>query len=265
MDRVIIITGGSSGIGLAASKFFIKDGDRVYNFSRRPSPDRLAHNIKVDVSDFSQMQNAVNEVITKEGRIDVLVNSAGFSLAAPLEHIEREDYKYLFDVNFFGTLDMIRLVVPHMKEQGGRIINVSSVAALTPIAYDPYYCASKAAINALTESLQPELRTRGIYITSLMPGGTKTPFSYKRKIYDREESLDYYLDQTRAADELFKIEQEGMNAGAVAREIFNLSLFENPPIITATGLKNKLYYHFSRIAPKKLIYSLSMKKYNQRN
>lgn len=261
MERIVVIIGGSSGIGLSVSRLFVRNGDRVYNLSRNPSPESKVHHRTLDIVNTAEVHNVFKEIYEAEGTIDIVVNSAGFSMAAPIEFVESADYRYLFDVNFFGAIEVIKAAMPYIKEKGGRIINVSSMGGVIPIAYDPYYCASKAALNMLTEALQLELRKMNIFVTSLMPGGTRTPFTFKRKIYGEDRTKGYASEQKRATDALNKIEQEGMSPRSVANSVIYISELPDPPIIYAAGIVNKIYYLLSRILSKRLIYWISRRKY----
>lgn len=261
MDRTVIIFGGSSGIGLKTSKYFISNGDRVYNCSRSSSPEPLCHNITVDVVNEGAISAAVEDIYRREGRIDIVVYSAGFSMAAPVEHVESIDYKYLFQVNFFSAVETVKAVIPYLKENGGRIIHISSIGGVLPIPYDSYYSASKAALNMFTEAAQFELRKQGIFMTSVMPGGTRTPFSFKRKIYPSEKSGEYTEAQINAVECLTKTEQNGMLVSRVAKCIYNLTELPDPPILYSCGIINKCLHFFSKILSKRSVYWLIKLKY----
>ena len=129
--KVVVITGGSSGIGLATVKRFAVKGHIVYELSRSgKSFDNVQH-IFCDVTKEETVQSAINQVIAEQGHIDVLINNAGFGISGPIEFTKIEDAKKQFDVNFFGSLNVVKAVVPCMrKEQRGRIVFVSSVAAV---------------------------------------------------------------------------------------------------------------------------------------
>jgi short-subunit dehydrogenase len=261
MNKVIMIVGASSGIGRECARKFIKNGDIVYNCSRRECSLEGVKNLTLDIVNTKDLQACVDTIIENEKRLDVVVYSAGFSMAAPLESVRAEDYRYLFDVNFFGAIELIRAVVPHMKRAGGRIILISSLAGLTPIPYDPYYAASKAALNMLAESLSFELEKQRICITSLMPGGTKTDFTFKRKIYSEEEVGMYEDDMQKAVSSLHNIEQNGMSAEAVADTVLFVAELQNPPVLVASGIKNKIMGGLYRILPRGLAHAIVKLRY----
>ena len=151
--KVVILTGGSSGIGLATAKCLAAQGCRVYEFSRRDAEFDFMQHMRVDVADAQQVRAAVDEVCAREGRIDVLINNAGFGISGAFEFTEEADARRLMDVNLFGMNNTIRAVLPHMRRAGsGRIVNLSSVAGPLPIPFQAWYSISKAAVNALTRA-----------------------------------------------------------------------------------------------------------------
>lgn len=258
---VSFVIGGSSGIGFETIKLLLREGYIVYNGSRRKCIDERVINIFVDVSKPETIKDAVEEITKTNSTIDLLVYNAGFSMASPIEFVEKDDYKYLFDVNVFGVIEVIKNVVPLMRRNGGgRIINVSSLGGVVPIPYDAYYSASKAAIDMLVFSLRSELSKYNILITNILPGGTITDFTFKRKVYHIDENNDY-SDMKEAVNKLAEIEQNGMNARSVAKTILRVASCKNPPVLVPSGIKNKFIYLASQIIPKKIILKMTENKF----
>ena len=179
-SKTALVTGASSGIGEATAERLAKAGYKAYGTSRRGAlvGQRSFEMLPLDVTSDESVEATVSEVLRLEGRIDVLVNSAGFSVApAGAEESSIEQARSIFDTNFFGIVRMIRAVVPHMRHQGGgRIINIGSVLGFLPMPYMALYAATKHAIEGYSESLDHELRTRGIRISVIEPAYTKTQF-----------------------------------------------------------------------------------------
>jgi len=150
--------------------------------------------LSLDVTSDESVEAAVSEVMRLEGRIDVLVNNAGFSVApAGAEESSMEQARSIFDTNFFGSVRMTRAVVPHMRRQGsGRIINIGSILGFLPRPYNALYSATKHAIEGYSESLDHELRTRGIRISVIEPGNTKTQFD--TNLLEADSKLDEYRE-----------------------------------------------------------------------
>lgn len=255
MKKIALIIGGSSGIGLAVAEKLVENNYKVYNGSRRKCPLPTVQNFFIDVANTTVIKDTIIEILSKENKIDLLVYSAGFSMASPVETVLTTDYNYLFKVNVFGAIESIKAVVPIMKKQYyGHIILISSIASTIPIIYDPYYCASKASLNMLAKTLHAELKQYNIRITSVLPGGTKTAFSYKRKVQTINNK-----PLNNSVKVLCKLEQKGMEANTVANSIYKITTMSNPPIITSNGLTNKLTVLFDKIVGHKIISKLSAK------
>ena len=158
-ESVALVTGGSSGIGLCTAEALRAAGCRVYILSRREFKREGLTHLCADVTCEDEVRRAVDSLLDREGRLDILVNCAGFGISGAIEFTELSDAKRQMDVNFFGMVNVTRAVLPHMRRRGsGRIVNISSVAACAAIPFQAYYSASKAAINAYTLALTNEVR-----------------------------------------------------------------------------------------------------------
>jgi len=191
---VALVTGASSGIGEATAKQLAQAGYKVYGTSRRgtQAPQSAITMLALDVTDDASVSTAVNELIRLEGRIDLLVNNAGFGIApAGAEESSLAQAHALFDTNFFGIVRMTRAVVPHMRRQGsGRIVNIGSILGVVPMPYIALYAASKHAVEGYSEALDHELRTRGIRVAVIEPAFTKTAF--EANTIEPDAPLDEY-------------------------------------------------------------------------
>lgn len=180
MIKVIVITGASSGIGLASLEKLILDGHIVYGSARDKKDldhikDLGGHPIEIEMSDDKSLSNAVQRVIKEQGRIDVLFNNAGYGLFGPVEETSIDDAKKQFDVNLFGLARLTQLVLPHMREhKSGLILNTSSMGgrAYTPLG--AWYHATKYALEGWSDCLRLELKQFGIDVSILEPGAIKT-------------------------------------------------------------------------------------------
>lgn len=179
-NKIALVTGASSGIGKATAERLAKSSYKVYGTSRRGAQtgQQLFEMLALDVTNDESVAAAVAELMRREGQIDLLVNNAGFGVApAGAEESTIEQAKAIFDTNFYGMLRMTRAVVPHMRQQGsGRILNISSVLGFLPAPFMALYAATKHAIEGYSESLDHELRTRGIRVSTIQPAYTKTGF-----------------------------------------------------------------------------------------
>jgi NAD(P)-dependent dehydrogenase (short-subunit alcohol dehydrogenase family) len=181
--KVVFITGASSGIGCATALLLAKHNYIVYGAARRT--DRLkeleAQGVKplvLDVTDELSVSAAINEVIENEGRIDVLINNAGYGEYGAIEDVSMENARKQMDVNLFGLARVTQLVIPHMRKQkSGKIVNISSIGGKVATPMGGWFYASKFAVEGLSDSLRLEVRQFGIDVILIEPGGIKTEWT----------------------------------------------------------------------------------------
>ena len=179
-NKVILITGASSGIGYDAAETLAKQGHRVYAAARRlermePLKSLGVQVIRMDVTDEESMQEGVRKVIQSEGRIDVLVNNAGYGFFGAIETVPMEDARRQLEVNVFGLARLTQLVLPHMRKQGsGRIINTSSIAGKMVFYMGGWYNVTKYSVEAFSDALRMEMKPFGIDVVMIEPGAIKT-------------------------------------------------------------------------------------------
>ncbi len=181
-QKVILITGGSSGIGKEVAKCLIEKGHVVYAAARRVEKmDDLksmgGHPLYIDVTDEDSVKKCVERVISEQGKIEVLFNNAGYGTYGTIENVPIEEIQRQFDINVFGMARVLKAVLPHMREKkGGLIINTASVVGHVATAFMGWYAASKHAIEAFTDALRQEVRDIGIKVSLIEPGALKTGF-----------------------------------------------------------------------------------------
>lgn len=176
---IALVTGASSGIGLATAQALRRDGYRVFGTSRKPIPDTSDGIVMLicDVIDDASVQSVIDEVLSRAGRIDLLVNNAGIGLIGGAEESSVAQVKALFDVNLFGVIRMTSAVLPSMRRHGkGRVINIGSVLGFIPAPYAAYYSAAKHAIEGYSESLDHEVRAFNIRVSVIEPAFVRTVF-----------------------------------------------------------------------------------------
>src|SRR3954452_5609312 len=250
--KTALVTGASSGIGEATAERLATAGYKVYGTSRRgvEAGQRSFTMTPLDVTSDESVDAAVKEVIRLEGRIDLLVNNAGFGVApAGAEESSIEQARSIFDTNFFGIVRMTRAVVPHMRRQGGgRIINIGSVLGFLPMPYMALYAATKHAIEGYSESLDHELRTRGIRVSVIEPAYTKTQFD--ANFLEPDSKLDEYREARAALDKRLKeVMAEADGPGVVAAVVLRAASAMRPKLrYTAGGLARRLQW-LRRFAP----------------
>ena len=255
-NKVALVTGASSGIGEATALQLSKAGYKVYGTSRRggKAAQRAFEMLPLDVTSDESVDAAVGEVIRLEGRIDLLVNNAGFSVApAGAEESSIEQAQAIFDTNFFGTVRMTRAVVPHMRRQGsGRIINIGSVLGFLPMPYGALYAATKHAIEGYSESLDHELRTRGIRVSVIEPAFTKTQF--EANFIEPDTKLDEYREVRAALAERTKVLVEaGDKPSVVADVVLRAALAAHPKRRYTAGGRARGLQFLRKYAPANLM------------
>ena len=227
MSKIAVITGGSSGIGLATAKELLAAGCTVYELSRRDTGvcEGVTH-IKADVTKETDVRAAVDAIVAREGRIDLLINNAGFGISGAIEFTPASEARRQFDVNFFGMVNMNRAVVPLMRQAGrGRIVNLSSVAAPVPIPFQAYYSATKAAVNAYSMALANELRPFGVTVCAVMPGDICTGFTAARKKVVTGDDI-YHGRISHSVQRMEHDEETGMDPAKAGAYIASVAMRE---------------------------------------
>ena len=243
-SKIALVTGASSGIGEVTAERLAQAGYKVYGTSRREAAagQRSFEMLRLDVTSDESVEAAVREVIRLNGRIDLLVNNAGFGVApAGAEESSIEQARSIFETNFFGVVRMIRAVVPHMRRQGsGRILNIGSVLGFLPMPYGALYAATKHALEGYSESLDHELRTRGIRVSVIEPAYTKTQFDVN--LLEADAKLDEYRDVRESlARTLKEVMAAADQPGVVADVVLQAASAARPKArYTAGGLASRL-------------------------
>jgi NAD(P)-dependent dehydrogenase (short-subunit alcohol dehydrogenase family) len=250
--KTALVTGASSGIGLATAERLAKAGYKVYGTSRRGAQagHRSFEMLTLDVTSDESVEAAVSQVIRLSGHIDLLVNNAGFSTApAGAEESSIEQARSIFETNFFGVVRMTRAVVPHMRRQGeGRIINIASIFGFLPAPYMALYAATKHAIEGYSESLDHELRTRGIRVLVIEPANTSTQFDANS--LEPDAKLDEYREAREAvATRMTEMVAAGDQPIVVANTVLEAATAPRPKLRYPAGNAAKRLRLLRRFAP----------------
>ncbi|HWC29481.1 MAG TPA: oxidoreductase [Dehalococcoidia bacterium] len=251
-SKTAIVTGASSGIGEVTAQRLAIAGYKVYGTSRRAARagERSFEMLPLDVTSDESVEAAVRDVMRLEGRIDLLVNNAGFGVApAGAEESSIEQARSIFDTNFFGIVRMTRAVVPHMRLQGsGRIINIGSVLGFLPMPYGALYAATKHAIEGYSESLDHELRTRGIRVSVVEPAYTKTQFD--ANFLEPDSKLDEYREVRAALGRRLKeVMAAADEPGVVADVVLRAASAARPRLRYTAGRVASRLRLLRRLAP----------------
>jgi NAD(P)-dependent dehydrogenase (short-subunit alcohol dehydrogenase family) len=245
MAKTAIVTGASAGIGEATCLALQAKGFTVYAVARRaermaPLADRGIVPVSADVTDDASMIALVDRVVAETGRVDVLVNNAGYGSYGALEEVPIEEARRQFDVNIFGLARLTQLVLPHMRAQrSGRIINVSSVGGRIWEPLGAWYHATKFAVEGLSDSLRCELRPHGVDVVVIQPGAIKTEWAaISAQNLVEASSLPAYAEQVRIGAAVLKKADEIKAASppsTVARTIAKAATARRPKTRYATG------------------------------
>ena len=247
---VAVVTGASGGIGKGVASLLSGYGYTVYDLSRSGKDGDGIRHITCDMSSAPDVSEAMSRIAEEAGHIDLLINNAGMGVSGAAEFTAFDNAKYIFDVNFFGPVAAAQSVIPVMRAAGGgRIINISSVAAHVPIPFQSYYSASKSALYSFSLALRSELIPFGIDVTCILPGDIATGFTAsRRKDHDGDDLYSGRIGRSVAVME--RDEQSGISAGYAAKKIALIALKKNTKPAYVVGLKYKFFVILVKLLPR---------------
>jgi NAD(P)-dependent dehydrogenase (short-subunit alcohol dehydrogenase family) len=265
MSKVILITGASSGIGKAIAGFLHEKGHRVYGTSRNPKDIQnfSFELIPLDVLKVETIQSAVNFIIEKEGRLDVLVNNAGLGITGPIEDTPTEEMRKVFNTNLFGAIDVMKGVLPRMRKQkSGLIINVTSIAGYMGLPFRGLYSATKGALEIVTEATSMEVKAFGINVVNVAPGDFATNIAAGRYHTPVFEKSAYKKNYKLNLDLMDAHVNEGMNPLEMAKVVNQIIHTKNPKVhYKVGGFMEKFSIVLKRILPDRIYEKLLMNHY----
>lgn len=265
MNKVVLITGGSSGIGKSIGEFLHHKGFVVYGTSRNPEriKDSVFPLVALDVRNTASIQSAVANVIALSGRLDIVINNAGVGITGPLEEIPTEEIKNNFDTNFFGPIEVMKAVLPQMRAQkSGLIINVTSIAAYMGLPYRSVYSASKGALELITEALRMEVKSFGIHITNVAPGDFATNIASGRFHAPLIKGSAYEIPYGNTLKMMDEHVDSGSNPNEMAEAVYQIIQNPNPRIHYKVGVfMQKFSIVLKRILPDTVYEKMLMNHY----
>lgn len=251
-QRVVLITGASSGVGQCTARLLSQRGDKVFGTSRNPaSADSIpgVEMLSLDVRADASVRACVDDVVNRGGRLDVLINNAGYELAGALEELSLEDARAQFETNFFGVVRMVNAVLPLMRRQKrGYIINVSSLAGLSAIPFLGIYSASKFALEGYTESLRHEVKPFNIHVSMTEAGFLRTPMTDNRQV-GAQQITEYDPWRQRALKAIRASEDRAPGPELVANTLLEITSTKAPRLRYLIGRQAKSVAPLRRFLP----------------
>lgn len=242
-QKIWLITGVSRGLGKALAQAVLDNGDIVIGTTRNGKADLNADAntlklFELELTDPAQIKQTVEAAYQLHGRLDVIVNNAGYGLLGAIEEASDEDIKRVFDVNFFGVVQVIKAVLPYLRQQrSGHIVNLSSIAGLAPMAGSGLYAAAKCAVEGVSQALAQEVEPLDIQVTLVEPGAFRTDFLTDHSISNSQASIaDYLPTSGKAMQHLADINGKQLgNPDLGAQAIIKAVESENPPLHLVLG------------------------------
>lgn len=263
MPKVVLITGGSSGIGKSVGEYLTQKDFIVYGTSRNPKqfdnhPFKL---VALDVKNIESISKAIETVIAAEGSIDVLINNAGMGITGPIEETPTQEMRNVFETNFFGAIDVMKAVLPQMRKQkSGLIINITSIAGYMGLPYRGIYSASKGALELVTEAIRMEVKQFGITVTNVAPGDFATNIASNRYHTPVFENSPYKTAYQNNLDLMNMHVSSGENPQKMALAIFKIINNTKPKVHYKVGsFMQKFSIVLKRILPDTIYERMLMK------
>lgn len=265
MPKVVLITGGSSGIGKAIGEYLSERGYQVFGTSRNPEKIKKSSFplLKLDVSDARSIELAISEIINQAKKIDVVINNAGVGITGPIEETPESEIKKAFDTNFHGPINVIKAVLPQMRKQGfGHILNVTSIAAYMGLPYRGIYSASKAALEITIEAMRMETMQFGIKMTNIAPGDFATNIAAGRYHAPELDDSPYKKDYGNTLKLMNEHVDNGNDPLEMAKAVHKIIETENPRVHYKVGSSlQKFSIVLKRVLPDRVYERMLLKHY----
>ncbi len=259
LTKVVIVTGASSGIGLATARRLAARGCRVYGIARRPFAGEGFECLSADVTDLSAVEKILEGVYAREGRIDAVVNNAGMGIAGAVEYATPESIQRIFDTNLTALVKISSAAMKYLKKSKGNLVNIGSVAGGLPIPFQACYSATKAGVLNFSLALDGEVRRFGVKVTCIQPGDTKTGFTAARVIEGGE--ADYGGRIGKSVKRMEHDEQNGKSPDSVAKAVQKALKKRRPPLKITVGGQYKFFIGLQKLLPTRFVNFILRKLY----
>ena len=265
MSKVVLITGASSGIGKSIATFLSEKGYKVYGTSRNPKniENFSFELIALDVLKVDTINSAIDLIIKKEGRLDVLVNNAGMGITGPIEDTPTDEMRAVFNTNLFGAIDVMKAALPQMRKQkSGTIVNVTSIAGYMGLPFRGLYSATKGALETITEATSMEVKPFGINVVCVAPGDFATNIAagrYHTPVFEKSAYKENYQMNLNLMDAHVS---GGMDPLEMAKAVHKIIISKNPKIhYKVGGFMEKFSIVLKRILPDRTYEKILMNHY----
>jgi short-subunit dehydrogenase len=237
-NKIVLLTGASGGLGQAIAQHLSSKGYIVYGTSRKKtSKNKHYFPVQMDLTDSNSIKNAVQFVLEKEKKIDILINNAGIGITGSIEETNINDVKKVFETNLFGMIVLIQEVLPYMRSKKyGKIINITSIAGYTGLPFRGIYSATKSAVMRITEALSAEVKSFGIEIVDMAPGDFKTNIAEGRIYTDLKENSPYYADYKLTLKMIDEEVEEGLQPNVLSNKLYKILHKNNPKLRYNIGI-----------------------------
>lgn len=264
--KIVLVTGGSSGIGRSIGIYLTAKGHKVYGTTRKPTqhPDFDDFELlPLDVTQVEGIERTVSEIISREGRLDVLINNAGIGITGPIEETPHQEILKVFDTNFNGPIHMIKAVLPQMRSQGGgTIVNITSIAGHMGLPYRGFYSATKGALGLISEALRMETKDFGVKVCTLAPGDFATNIASGRYHAPVLEGSPYGKPYGQVMESIDRDVDQGGDPEMVARAVYRIINEKNPKVhYTVGAFMQRFSLILKRLLPDKVYEKLLIDHY----
>lgn len=253
-DKVIVVTGASSGIGLCAAKKLASLGAKVYGIARNNFEGANFSFFQSDINDDEKIREIFSKIYDKEGKIDVLINNAGYGIAGAIESTKSDSIYNLVNTNLCALINLSAIAIPYLKKSPiSYIVNISSIGGIIPLPFQAVYSATKAGVEVFSRALANEVKPFNIKVSAIMPGDIKTGFTKNRIIEEGNENQNYKNIIKKSIEKVERDEQTGKGPEGVVKVIIKILKKKNPPLKIAVGFWYKFVPFLVRILPNKII------------
>ena len=266
MLKVVLVTGGSSGIGKSISEFLSEKGFKVYGTSRNPEKHQEKISfplLNMEVTNPSSINEVITKIIDEEGRLDIVINNAGVGITGPIEETPASEIKKAFDINLHGPINVIKSVLPQMRKQkSGLIINITSIAGYMGLPYRGIYSATKAALAITAEAFRIEIKQFGIEMTNIAPGDFATKIADGRYHAPVISQSPYKKDYSNTLEIMNSHVSSGKDPKDLAQVVYQIIRSKNPRVRYKEGsLLQKFSIVLKRVLPSRWYEKMLMNHY----